>query len=76
MRPVLFCCGRGLLAELNIRRGLAMLTDTGTPSLKKLEPAAPLQPYVKPAVERVPLNEAQLELGPFDSLVDFQTLSS
>jgi hypothetical protein len=76
MRPVLFCCGRGLLAELNIRRGSAMLTDTDIPNLKKPEPAAPPQPYVKPAVERVPLNEAQLELGPFDTLADLTTLSS
>ena len=36
-----------------------MLTDTETPSLKKPEPPAPPRPYVKPAVERIPLNEAR-----------------
>ena len=36
-----------------------MLTDTETPSLKKPELPEPPRPYVKPAVERIPLSEAR-----------------
>jgi hypothetical protein len=36
-----------------------MQTDTETPSLKKPEPTAPPRPYVKPAVERIPLSAAR-----------------
>jgi len=35
-----------------------MQTSTDTPELKKSEPAQP-RPYVKPAVERIPLSAAR-----------------
>ena len=39
-----------------------MPNDTETPSLKQPEPAAPPRPYVKPAVERIPLSDARAGL--------------
>ena len=51
-----------------------MLTENETPSFEKPEPPAPPSPYVKPAVERIPLNDASGGTGAFAP--DLQTFSS
>ncbi len=51
-----------------------MPTDTETPSPKTPEPPAQPRPYTKPAVERIPLNEAKAGKG--NTFDDFGVTSS
>ena len=53
-----------------------MPTDTENSNVEQSEPAAPPRPYEKPAVERIPLSEAQAGVNPSVNIDLAQPLSS